>query len=122
MCARPWAISSIVKSLACGAQKSNHAPLCSMMVGPTPTFTATTPFFFQGIRVSPLLAAWVQVHSSGCDHVRRFSLKPPPHSYMQICMKMTSQGQKQFQRDVAAQLAANGLSLTQLASKASIHQ
>jgi DNA-binding Xre family transcriptional regulator len=41
---------------------------------------------------------------------------------MQICMKMTSQRQKQFQRDVAAQLSAKGLNLTQLASKARIHQ
>jgi hypothetical protein len=41
---------------------------------------------------------------------------------MQICMKMTSQGQKLFLRDVAARLSADGVSALALAKKSKIHQ
>ncbi len=49
MCASPWAMSSAVKSLVCGDAKSNHAPLWSMIDGPTSTLTATIALFFQDI-------------------------------------------------------------------------
>src|ERR1700754_729457 len=41
---------------------------------------------------------------------------------MQICMKMTTQGQRLFQRDVAARLAARGITASKLGKIAEIHQ